>query len=72
MADEELPDLKRAKYVHDSGDLPVTEEMMQEFSRDGYIIVKFVAVRPRPLCMRKKLTIQLHLCFTFMFMFHLL
>ena len=39
---EESPSVKRAKYSHCSDDLIVTEEMMKDFSRDGYIIVKCV------------------------------
>ena len=39
---EKSPKVKRAKYSHSGGDLPVTEEMMKDFSRDGYIIVKCV------------------------------
>lgn len=37
---EESPSVKRAKCSHCSDDLIVTEEMMKDFSRDGYIIVK--------------------------------
>ena len=45
MADEESPVSKRAKYLHYGSDLAVTEEMMMDFSRDGYIIVKYVIHR---------------------------
>lgn len=42
MADKESPVSKRAKYLHCNSHLAVTEEMMNDFSRDGYIIVKCV------------------------------
>ena len=41
MADEEPAAVKRAKYSH-CDDLLVTDEMMKNFSQDGYIIVKCV------------------------------
>lgn len=41
---EESPKAKRAKYSHCGGNFPVTEEMMKDFSRDGYIIVKCVLI----------------------------
>jgi len=40
MADQEPSPMKRAKCSHNGSDLIVTEEMMEDFSRDGYIIVK--------------------------------
>lgn len=42
--EEVYPGAKRAKYSHCGGDLAVTEEMMKDFSRDGYIIVKYVSI----------------------------
>ena len=42
MADEESPAVKRAKYSHCGVNLAITEEMMKDFSQDGYIIVKCV------------------------------
>ena len=59
MANEESPVSKRAKYLHHGSDLAVTEEMMKDFSRDGYTIVKCVII-PRPLSYSIAYALEMH------------
>jgi len=42
MAENGAPAEKKSKYSLNNTDFKVTEEMLKDFARDGYIMVKYV------------------------------